>query len=206
VSIILAAPGEAFRTRTRQLLHDAGCTDVQIAESSGPLRTLLAETSEALVLAGDDWTVSRPLLRQAVRAAAPAILLLRDARASTARVALSCGASGVLDAEIRPAVLGAALEAVRRGLRVLDRFGLTTEASAAPGLARGASGSAALTVRERQALALVASGTSNKGIARVLGVSVNTVKFHLAAAFAKLDVTTRAEAITEAIRRGELSL
>jgi len=52
----------------------------------------------------------------------------------------------------------------------------------------------------------VASGTSNKGIARVLGVSVNTVKFHLAAAFAKLDVTTRAEAITEAIRRGELSL
>jgi DNA-binding NarL/FixJ family response regulator len=206
VSIILAAPGEAFRTRTGHLLRDAGCTDVQIAESAGPLRALLAETSDALVLAGDDWTVSRPLLRQAVRAAAPAILLLRDARAGTARVALSCGASGVLDAEVRPATLGAALEAVRRGLRVLDRFGLTTEATAAPGLPRDASGTAALTVRERQALTLVASGTSNKGIARVLGVSVNTVKFHLAAAFNKLDVTTRAEAITEAIRRGELSL
>jgi DNA-binding NarL/FixJ family response regulator len=206
VSIILAAPGEAFRTRTHQRLRDAGCTDVQFVDSVGTLRTTLAETSDALVLAGDDWTVSRPLLRQAVRAAAPAILLLRDARPSTARVALSCGASGVLDADVRAAALGAALDAVRTGLRVLDRFGLSIEVSnGAPGLPRAAS-DAALTVRERQALALVASGTSNKGIARALGVSVNTVKFHLAAAFAKLDVTTRAEAITEAMRRGELSL
>jgi len=55
-------------------------------------------------------------------------------------------------------------------------------------------------------LSLVASGTSNKGIARALAVSTNTVKFHLAAAFEKLDVTTRAEAVAEAIRRGELSV
>jgi DNA-binding CsgD family transcriptional regulator len=37
-------------------------------------------------------------------------------------------------------------------------------------------------------------------------VSVNTVKFHLAAAFEKLNAATRAEAVTEAIRRGELTL
>lgn len=63
-----------------------------------------------------------------------------------------------------------------------------------------------LTARERQILALVASGTSNKGIARALSVSANTVKFHLAAVFDKLNAGTRAEAVTEAIRRGELSL
>ncbi|TLY61282.1 MAG: response regulator transcription factor [Gammaproteobacteria bacterium] len=63
-----------------------------------------------------------------------------------------------------------------------------------------------LTSREQQILALVASGTSNKGVARALGVSTNTVKFHLAAAFEKLDVTTRAEAVAQAIRRGELSV
>lgn len=63
-----------------------------------------------------------------------------------------------------------------------------------------------LTSREREILALVASGTSNKGIARALGVSANTVKFHLAAVFDKLNAATRAEAVAEAIRRGELSL
>jgi DNA-binding NarL/FixJ family response regulator len=63
-----------------------------------------------------------------------------------------------------------------------------------------------LTSREREILSLVASGTSNKGVARALTVSVNTVKFHLAATFEKLNVTTRAEAVAEAIRRGELSL
>jgi DNA-binding NarL/FixJ family response regulator len=63
-----------------------------------------------------------------------------------------------------------------------------------------------LTARERQILGLVASGTSNKGIARALSVSANTVKFHLAAVFDKLNAATRAEAVAEAIRRGELSL
>jgi DNA-binding NarL/FixJ family response regulator len=63
-----------------------------------------------------------------------------------------------------------------------------------------------LTSREREILALVASGTSNKGIARTLSVSANTVKFHLAAVFDKLNAATRAEAVAEAIRRGELSL
>jgi DNA-binding NarL/FixJ family response regulator len=63
-----------------------------------------------------------------------------------------------------------------------------------------------LTPREREVLALVAAGTSNKGIARQLQVSPNTVKFHIAAILDKLDAGTRAEAVATAVRRGELSL
>jgi DNA-binding NarL/FixJ family response regulator len=63
-----------------------------------------------------------------------------------------------------------------------------------------------LTVREAQILTLIAAGVSNKGIARRLGVSPNTVKFHLSALFTKLGVTKRAEAIAAAARSGELSL
>jgi DNA-binding NarL/FixJ family response regulator len=63
-----------------------------------------------------------------------------------------------------------------------------------------------LSAREREVLALVASGVSNKGIARALHVSPNTVKYHFAALFAKLGVTTRAEAVAAAARTGELSL
>jgi DNA-binding NarL/FixJ family response regulator len=63
-----------------------------------------------------------------------------------------------------------------------------------------------LTRREREVLALVAGGISNKGIARQLQVSPNTVKFHIAAILDKLDAASRAEAVVAAVRRGELSL
>jgi DNA-binding CsgD family transcriptional regulator len=63
-----------------------------------------------------------------------------------------------------------------------------------------------LSAREREILALVAAGTSNKGIARSLRISPNTVKFHMTTLFGKLGVATRAEAIAAAARSGELSL
>jgi DNA-binding CsgD family transcriptional regulator len=53
---------------------------------------------------------------------------------------------------------------------------------------------------------LVAAGLSNKAIARGLGVSINTVKYHLASVFTKLDARTRAEAVSAAARRGDLML
>jgi DNA-binding CsgD family transcriptional regulator len=65
---------------------------------------------------------------------------------------------------------------------------------------------ARLTAREREVLALVATGISNKGIARQLQVSPNTIKFHIAAILDKLDASTRAEAVAAALRNGELSL
>jgi two-component system, NarL family, nitrate/nitrite response regulator NarL len=63
-----------------------------------------------------------------------------------------------------------------------------------------------LTSREREVLALVAAGISNKGIARELQVSPNTVKFHIAAILDKLDAASRAEAVVAALRRGDLTL
>ena len=57
-----------------------------------------------------------------------------------------------------------------------------------------------LTARERQILSLIATGASNKAIARRLEVSGNTVKFHLAAIFAKLGVHSRLEAVAYATR------
>ena len=84
--------------------------------------------------------------------------------------------------------------------------GTTLSGPAADALTHAPRKGRPLTSRERQILGLVASGTSNKGIARALSVSANTVKFHLAAVFDKLNAATRAEAVAEAIRRGELSL
>jgi DNA-binding NarL/FixJ family response regulator len=87
-----------------------------------------------------------------------------------------------------------------------NRVGAAASTSSVGALPAGTRKGRPLTSREREILGLVASGTSNKGIARSLSVSANTVKFHLAAVFDKLNTATRAEAVAEAIRRGELSL
>lgn len=60
----------------------------------------------------------------------------------------------------------------------------------------------ALTDREVQILGLLAEGKSNKGIAQTLSITESTVKSHLKSLFAKLDVTSRAEAVSLAAKRG----
>jgi DNA-binding CsgD family transcriptional regulator len=64
----------------------------------------------------------------------------------------------------------------------------------------------ALSSRERQVLALLADGLGNKQIAARLGISPNTVKTHLEIVFEKLGVSSRAEAVTAAFKRGLLIL
>jgi len=59
-----------------------------------------------------------------------------------------------------------------------------------------------LTPRELELLRLMARGLTNKDISSVLEISVDTVKSHLRHVFAKMDVESRAEAVSEAIRRG----
>lgn len=59
-----------------------------------------------------------------------------------------------------------------------------------------------LTKREKEVLALVALGKSNKEIARLMVITSNTVKDHVSAIIAKLDATNRAGAVAEAFRRG----
>jgi DNA-binding CsgD family transcriptional regulator len=55
-----------------------------------------------------------------------------------------------------------------------------------------------LTARECEILALLASGQSNKEMARVLGISPNTVKTHVARVYEKLEVQRRIQAIEKA--------
>jgi two-component system NarL family response regulator len=59
-----------------------------------------------------------------------------------------------------------------------------------------------LTQRELAVLRLLAAGNSNREIAEALGITDGTVKIHVAHLFAKLDVTSRTEAIATALRRG----
>jgi DNA-binding CsgD family transcriptional regulator len=65
---------------------------------------------------------------------------------------------------------------------------------------------AALTPREIEVLSLLAEGASNKSIARRLGISVHTVKFHVASLLDKFEAIGRTDAVTQAVRLGVIQL
>ena len=74
------------------------------------------------------------------------------------------------------------------------------------GMARTLEGIAApLTKRETQILTYVAEGNANKEIARILGISEQTIKNHVSAILRKLNVNDRAHAVALALRSGWIS-
>lgn len=72
--------------------------------------------------------------------------------------------------------------------------------------AREAETDLALTARELEVLSLLAEGASNKLIARRLGISTHTAKYHVASLLEKLDAVSRTDAVASAARIGVLHL
>ena len=121
----------------------------------------------------------------------PTIVTLADPGGDAARALLRAGVRGVVGRDVATDDLAAAIDAVARGFIVLsDRRREAGESSAE------------LTPRERDVLTLLARGLSNKSIAARLSLAENTVKFHVASIFGKLDATTRTQAVTIGVRRG----
>jgi DNA-binding CsgD family transcriptional regulator len=67
-------------------------------------------------------------------------------------------------------------------------------------------GEVLLTPRELEVLTLLAEGGSNKTIARRLGISVHTAKFHVGSLLDKLDAVGRTDALAHAARLGVINL
>src|SRR5437867_6655415 len=63
-----------------------------------------------------------------------------------------------------------------------------------------------LTPREIDVLELLAEGLANKAIAARLGISDQTVKFHVASICGKLGAANRTDAVRRAVRRGLITL
>lgn len=122
---------------------------------------------------------------------------------------LGGGAVGYLSSEVDTVALAMAVRGVAAGLTVIDPALIATTGIHAHSPSPSAivtSPGEALTSREREVLELVAAGLPNKAIARELGISEHTAKFHVGSLLSKLGAGSRTEAVTLATRRGILSV
>lgn len=121
---------------------------------------------------------------------------------------LQAGASGYILKTADSDELVRAVRAVHRGESALDHA-VTQKVvrQLATGRPLGAHAAVeVLTDREAEVLRLAAKGQTNKAIGRALGISDRTVQGHLANIYGKLNVNSRTEAVTEALRQGWIAI
>jgi DNA-binding NarL/FixJ family response regulator len=158
------------------------------------LMSMLSAFDDILVCDTDSADVTIAI-GDAIRGSGAVVALVRD-EAEAAR-ALSAGANGTVLRSASPSRIHAALHAVAEGLYVSEVQIAIARESAAAG---------SLTARENDVVRLLAAGLTNKEIAQRLGITENTVKFHVNGILGKLGVETRTEAVVHAARLGIVTL
>jgi DNA-binding NarL/FixJ family response regulator len=122
--------------------------------------------------------------------------------------AIHAGASGYLLKDASTGDLIRAIEAAARGEGSLSPGATTVVLERlrayrfAPSSARAGAAQTDLTWREREVLAFLVQGKENLEIAQSLSISLETVKHHISAILAKLEVPNRTLAAVEAVWRG----
>ncbi len=126
------------------------------------------------------------------------LILSMHAEASYIRTCLEAGARGYLLKNAMDLELVDAVKRVAAGMEVLDpRLGSFDKEEQ-----KGKS----LTIRESEVLQLIVHGKSNKEIAGILGLSVNTVSVHRANIMETLGMHNTAELVVYAVRKGLVSV
>ncbi|MBU2668934.1 response regulator transcription factor [Actinoplanes bogorensis] len=190
----------AVRRGLRTFLELAGDLVVTGEAADGPSALDLIEQTAPdvvlldMVLPGMDGV---EVLQEMRRRSLPARVLVVTSFTDRARLvpAVRAGARGYLSKDVDPNALVAAVRSVHAGHLLLE------PEVAATLLGTPACGPA-LTARERDVLALIADGRSNREIARALVVAEKTVKTHVSSILMKLGLADRTQAALHAVRTG----
>ncbi|CAL9566181.1 Transcriptional regulatory protein LiaR [Streptomyces sp. enrichment culture] len=175
-----AADGPAGVARAEELRPDVVLMDVKMPGGDGveALRKLRELGNPARVLIITSFTEQRTVVP-----------------------ALRAGAAGYVHKDIDPTALAGAIRSVHAGHVLLQpevAGALLAQETPYGGSGRGGQ----LTEREREVLALIARGRSNREIARDLVLSEKTVKTHVSNILMKLDLADRTQAALWAVRHG----
>jgi two-component system, NarL family, response regulator DevR len=205
VRVLLVDDHEVVRRGLRDLLGDE--RDIDVVAEAGTV-------AEALVVAararpdvavvdmrlpdGDGVTLCRRLREQGSDGL-PRCLVLTAFDDEQALVdAIDAGVSGYLLKQVRGQDLVTAVREVAAGRSLLDPV---TTARVLARMRRGPDQFDALTEREREVLALIGEGLSNREIAQRLFLAEKTVKNYVTAVLAKLGLQRRAQAVALVARR-----
>jgi DNA-binding NarL/FixJ family response regulator len=200
-----------LREQMQRLLRDAA--SMTLVGSAGDLQTFLrlADQSRVDAVLVDAFSPAQLKGWRSQHPSTPIIALVDAKRSEDALDALHAGAAAVLPHAAGGGELVAAIEAVLKGLVVVPADLIETlldprSPDAGEPLPVDAAAKIMLTARELDVLAAMADGASNKVIARRLGISFHTAKFHVAAILAKLDADSRTEAVAKAAHLGLVML
>lgn len=206
VAVAICSADRALRARLERLVGaDSG---LALAGAVGDAAALdrLMEKHRVAVAVVQAPSLER-LRRWARRHRATAFVAILDDASVVA--ALRAGANSLLSIAAGDAEIAITLAAAARGLCVLPPSTLPSALQSAvadePAPSTGAD-EGPLTARELEVLAAMADGASNKAIARRLGISFHTAKFHVAGILAKLEADSRTEAVTKAAQLGLVML
>ena len=220
IRVLLADDQVLVRAGFRLLLESAGdITVVAEAANGGVAVALTREHAPDVVLMDvnmpevDGVTATHLIASDPRLAATKVVVLTTFDDDETVFAALRAGASGFLVKDVEPEELLQAVRVVARGDALLSPSVTRAVIAAFTANAGASSGSrpavrpplpglASLTDREREVVALVASGLSNEEIARQLVVSPLTAKTHVSRAMTKLNARDRAQLVVLAYEHG----
>lgn len=204
LTCVLADDHPAMLGALARILEREGCEVVGRADDGETALALIRELRPAIAVL--DLRMPRLSGIEVTRRAAAevpetaVVLYTGHGEPSELTDALAAGARGFLLKEAPLAGLARALRQIVAGETYVDPVlagGLVGKRLAAP--------QPQLTTREREVLGLLARGRSNDAVAGQLGISVETVRTHLAKAMSKLGAATRTEAVAIALRRSMIS-
>jgi DNA-binding NarL/FixJ family response regulator len=202
ISVLIVDDHPVVRRGLRVLLEVQ--EGIEVAGEAGDGDTALALAAEHtpdlilldLKLPGMDGIAVLCALK--ARDSAARVLVLTSAtEPALASLALRSGAAGVIYKDVDPDALVRAIRSVHDGhLLLASEAARTLVRPASPG-----AGLDALTSREREVLAELTHGRSNREIARALRIAEKTVKAHVSSVLAKLGVQDRTQAALLAVRQ-----
>lgn len=186
------------------VLEGIGVETVAETHAGRDAARLVAAEATDLVVIGTlaDMTLADALRRVGQARPSPLAVVL-VARRSDPVAGLIDAAAGLLLRSARPDELAEAVQRVLKGERVVDPA-LASSLVGEVVIRDEDSGAPALTLREREILAFLAEGRSNREIAAEMYVTLATVKSHVAHVYAKLGASNRNEVLGRAVELGLL--
>jgi DNA-binding NarL/FixJ family response regulator len=203
ISVLLVDDHSLVRRGFRRMLEDDPAIRVVGEAEDGHQAVQLAAELKPQVVVMDfampsmnGAVAARHILRTAPETAI--LILSMHAEASYVRTCLEAGVRGYLLKNALDLEMVAAVKQVAAGKQVLDQRLGSLEQPVGQG--------SQLTTRELEVLQLIVHGKSNKEIAAVLSLSVNTVAVHRANIMQTLGIHNTAELVVYAIRQGLVSI